>query len=96
MKFGKKISVYVSKENIGDGRRYNPCLCPIALAVSDKYKINPNRIYISPETVLHTDGVEYFYSLNKEGINFLKRFDRGAYVDPITLEFKLVKTLSIV
>ena len=91
----KKFSVYGSEKNIEDGTKNNPCLCPIALAISDKYKIFPKRIYVSPETMLIRNGHHYYFKLSKEGVNFIKRYDAGLYVDPITIEGKLVREYEL-
>ena len=91
----KKISVHISEENIKDGERNNPCYCPIALAISDKYKIHPKRIYVSPETALFMREGEFYFELSREALNFIHRYDAGFVVDPITIEGKLVRKYGI-
>ena len=93
MKLKNKISIYISQENINHSRNFrgNPCLCPIAMAMCEKYGFKPKNVYISPESVIFDGKRELYYQFNEEAIQFMSDFDTGKFCDPITVEANLVR-----
>ncbi len=90
-----KISFIVSEENIDDGYPHNACLCPISVALQEKFRLKPEKIYVSPITIIFFKNKEYWYKLNKEGRQFLFDYDGGKPVRQTSVEAELVKVYAI-
>lgn len=80
------MKVTVTQEHINDGERYSPHSCPIALALGDNVSWI-NRVSVGPSSfsIQHVFSEERYF-LPKEAMLFVKQFDSGKTVEPITFE----------
>lgn len=80
------MKVTVTQEHIDNGERYSPHSCPIALAVGEDTSWI-NRVSVGPGSfaIQHVFSEERYF-LPKEAMQFVKQFDSGKHVEPITFE----------
>ena len=77
----KRISIRVSQENIEKGKRYNPYLCPLSIAIREQYP-QYNEVLVQRE--VKCDGVHTF-TCPQHTLDFINAFDRKQSVQPATL-----------
>lgn len=82
----EKIVIEVNQDDIDNGKKYNGCDCPIALAIK--------RCGVSKMPVVSAWGIVLNCSKNERFIPplaamvFMSRFDAGLPVHPITFELE--------
>jgi len=93
-----KYNVKVTNKNILDGEKANPQNCAIAKALKNKFKNRLKDISVLPShiAISFKDSTELFASMPKEGVEFIKRFDRGLAVNRIKLQLNFKKQYSLV
>jgi hypothetical protein len=76
------ITITVTQDDIDNGVRAAPCLCPIALAAQRKYP------YVSVGTFTISVGAdasrEKVYRMPLKASRFIEDFDQGRLVEPFT------------
>lgn len=86
------MKVEVTQEHIDKGQRREHDKCPIALAVED---IGYKSVSVDGKSLDawkdKVDGVKgYIYGdLPDEAVEFIRTFDRGDKVEPLTFEFEM-------
>ena len=79
------MKIQVTQAHIDKGKRKSRCLCPIALALKDKFGYNCDpRV----DTVHMALGTSTFYKSTPETVCFIDRFDGGAPVTPFDFELE--------
>jgi len=92
----KKI-INIKEKNIMQGEKANPQNCAIARALKEEYKGKIKNVSVLPShIVLELKKDIYTASMPKEGVNFIKRFDRGLAVNPFELKLRFKKDYALV
>ena len=83
----RRLTAYVTEEDIALGSRFSSTGCPIALALK--------RVY--PNLRISLDGItlavwapylgQSYYTVNAEARSFIDRFDKGETVRPAGFDF---------
>lgn len=76
-----RVKVYIQDKHIASARRGSPYYCPVALAFSDMgQNVGVTRHWIT----FYSGATIYDMNLPKKIQRFIKRFDRGLKVRPIS------------
>ena len=91
------MNVRVTRANINRGEAGQPAHCPIANALRRQLKGKVTRVSVFPhrafvELKQNKKTAVYKSALPKDGTNFVKSFDRGFPVVPLTLKLDFKKT----
>jgi len=78
--------VNITEQNIYEGIREDPWLCPIALAIRGQDNVATVSVLRSAITVHRSDGHYESYGISDGCLKFMKDFDLGEPVSPIVLE----------
>jgi hypothetical protein len=90
-------NINIKEKNIMQGEKANPQNCAIARALKEQYKKELKNISVLPShVVLELKKGTYTATMPKEGINFIKRFDRGLAVNPFDLKLRFKKDYALV
>jgi len=93
----KKI-INITDANILEGEKANPQNCAIAKAIKKQLKGEKiKNISVLPSHVtLETKNKHLVAQMPKEGVNFIKRFDRGLAVAAFELKLNFKENYSLV
>lgn len=81
----QKLKVEVTSEHIAKGDAFNPCGCPIALAILQAVRHPFVVVAVSTGIVIRQNT----YPMPAEVIAFIDAFDAGQPVQPFTFEIEV-------
>jgi hypothetical protein len=91
-----KKTINVTNKNILQGEKTNPQNCAIARAIKGNIKEKIKNISVLPSHVtLETNKKHLIAEMPKEGIDFIKRFDRGLAVAAFKLKLNFKEGYSL-
>lgn len=92
-----KKTIKITNKNILEGEKANPQNCAIARAIKNKMRKEIEEVSVLPTQItLKIDNKMFVAPMPKEGISFIKRFDRGLSVNPFELSLKFKKGYALV
>lgn len=83
----KTIRFRVTKEDIRDGKRFNPCRCPIALAIGRRFP--EETIFVNHEGVQFS-GTGNIFNMPQNAQTFITYFDSLIPVSPFEFDAELI------
>jgi hypothetical protein len=90
-------TINIREKNITQGEKANPQNCAIARAIKEEYKSKIKNVSVLPShIVLEFKKQTYTAAMPKNGIDFIKRFDRGLAVNPFVLKLRFKKDYALV
>lgn len=92
-----KKTINITEKNIFEGEKANPQNCAIARAIRKEMKGELKSISVLPSHISLTfKKKNYFAQMPKEGIEFIKRFDRGQAVNSFKIKLNFKKGYALV
>lgn len=89
------MKINVTEKDINKGKIDSPISCPIALAtkrvVKKDFKVDVDEFYLE----LYNNDLSYRTRLPGKAIRFIKSFDKGKKVKPISFEIKNISTSKV-
>ena len=88
MNNNKIVTINVTENDIKYGIKQNNNCCPIARAIKRKFKTQHVAVCYQDIGILKNDSLQAdnFFHLDKEILNFMKKFDKGEQVKPFKFE----------
>jgi len=92
----KKI-ISITNKNIQQGEKANPQDCAIARAIKNEMNRKVKSVSVLPSHItLETKDKHLIAEMPKEGVDFIKRFDRGLAVAAFELKLNFKEGYSLV
>ena len=92
-----KKTINITEKNIFEGEKANPQNCAIARAIRKEMKGKLKSVSVLPSHISLTfKKKNYFACMPTEGIEFVKRFDRGQAVNSFKLKLKFKEGYALV
>jgi ribosomal protein S8E len=91
------MNVRVTRANINHGEQSQPNNCPIARALKNRFKSKLTKVSVLADSAIvelreNNKTAVYKSQMPSEGTKFVKTFDRGLPVIPLTLALAFKKT----
>jgi len=93
-----KKTINITNKNILEGEKANPQNCAIARALKSQFRQDIKNLSVLPSHVAISlkNNKELFAEMPKEGVEFIKRFDRGLAVNRLKLNLNFKKQFSLI